>query len=675
MIGIGIDTGGTYTDGVVYDTATQEVLAKTKSLTTKDDLSRGISRVLKALPADKLQLAERVALSTTLATNACVEGKGGRAKLIIVGTTDAVLHRVNAPATYGIPYEDTLAVDYSGSYDGSVVNLPDWDALYAENKEFFDSAESFGIAGLYALNNGGAVEKSGYEFLTGLYPDKPVVMATTVATSSNVIERGATALLNARLIPVIRDFMDAVRRSLDEMRLDLPIMIVRSDGSLMSEELARVRPVETVLCGPAASVSGAQSLSHESESLIIDIGGTTSDISIVHGGKPVFTEGIRIGGWRTQISGVFIDTIGLGGDSAVRFDQTGGLVLSPRRATPMCIAASRWPKIKADLQYYLASAHPNRNANYEFFYLNRKPRSTEHFNRAEKNLIDLLHDGPVQLYDDRIDLYSLDSNRLEAEGIVMRVGITPTDAMHIKNDFGTFDREASYLAIQCLLKSLPHDVKKEPDELVEEVADRIYDLAKHKLYNQVARVMIQDRYPQLADKDLDGQLQLIIDESWKRFREGTPASPFDIDLTTRATLVGIGAPTHILLPDVAKAFGTSCVITPHHEVANAIGAVHSQIVTDAKSWIVPNRDAGGTIISYQVHSADFNEVYETFPEAREAAVAEAERAAKAEARRRGAIGELYCTMDSSHSKATGSDGVVVTLQWSYQAHVQTVANE
>ena len=110
-------------------------------------------------------------------------------------------------------------------------------------------------------------------------------------------------------------------------------------------------------------------------------------------------------------------------------------------------------------------------------------------------------------------------------------------------------------------------------------------------------------------------------------------------------------------------------------MANAIGAVHSQIVTDAKSWIVPNRDAGGTIISYQVHSAAFNEVYETFPEAREAAVAEAERAAKAEARRRGAIGELYCTMDSSHSKATGSDGVVVTLQWSYQAHVQTVANE
>jgi N-methylhydantoinase A/oxoprolinase/acetone carboxylase beta subunit len=85
MIRLGIDTGGTFTDAVVVDTETMDVLASAKSLTTKDDLTRCIGTALDNLPHDALALAEHASLSTTLATNACVEGKGGRAKLIIVG--------------------------------------------------------------------------------------------------------------------------------------------------------------------------------------------------------------------------------------------------------------------------------------------------------------------------------------------------------------------------------------------------------------------------------------------------------------------------------------------------------------------------------------------------------------------------------------------------------------
>lgn len=94
--GIGIDTGGTYTDAVIYDFDTGKILAKGKSPTTHHELSIGIGGALDMLPSDLLGRAELVSLSTTLATNACVENKGGRAGLLLVGTERRTLERVGA---------------------------------------------------------------------------------------------------------------------------------------------------------------------------------------------------------------------------------------------------------------------------------------------------------------------------------------------------------------------------------------------------------------------------------------------------------------------------------------------------------------------------------------------------------------------------------------------------
>ncbi len=106
----------------------------------------------------------------------------------------------------------------------------------------------------------------------------------------NVQKRGATALLNARLLPVMEDFFDSIEGSLAELGLDLPIVIVKSDGSIMSREFAMSRPVETLLCGPAASIIGAMELSKYQDALIVDMGGTTSDVAMVKDGIPVTSE-------------------------------------------------------------------------------------------------------------------------------------------------------------------------------------------------------------------------------------------------------------------------------------------------------------------------------------------------------------------------------------------------
>ncbi len=667
MMRLGIDTGGTYTDAVVVDTEGPRVLAKAKSLTTKGDLSRGVMAAIDKLPPETLKGVEHVALSTTLATNACVEGKGGRAKLIIVGTTDEVLHRVNAQDNFGIPYDDVLAVKYEGSYDGSEITIPDWEALYQDNPQFFEEADSFGVASIYGLNNGAIVEKSASAFLSDRF-GKLVVEATTVAMEPNVIGRGATALLNARLVPVIDEFLDAVDAALKERGLNAPVSIVRSDGTLMSQELARVRPVETILSGPAASVTGAQALTGAPESLIVDIGGTTSDISIVHAGRPNRTDGIRIGGWKTQVPGVSIDTIALGGDTVVRYTKNSRLELGTRRVTPLCIAASRWPQIVGMLNDYYRFACMDFHSRYEIFYLLRNPGDESRFSDPERRFIDLLREGPVMMYDERTFILGLKPQRLEDEGIVMRCGMTPTDAMHLKGDFSEFDTSASRLGAQCILKSYRVDEDPEDDDLIMALADEIYDLARFRLFNQVVGALAQDRYWPDATTELDAQMKAIMNEQWRQ-RSQPGGGSFGLRFDSASTLVGVGAPTHVFLKEAADALGAPCVVPENAEVANAVGAAASQVSVERIVRISPLRGSDGMVQSYQVrgveHFESFEEQDEAIAKARELATQEAE----AEARRRGATGDLDCKLTEGRSVFAATGMMEIVREWTVVARI------
>ncbi len=671
MIRIGIDTGGTYTDAVVIETGdgAPRVLAKAKALTTKGDLTRGISAAIDALPREMLDRAEQAAISTTLATNACVEGKGGRAKLIIVGTSDAVLRRVNAQGVFGIPYEDVLTTPFVGSYDGSEVTVPDWEALYQKNPAFFESADSFGIASLYALNNGAEVEKSGGAWLRERF-GKVVVEAITVAAEPNVIGRGATALLNARLVPVIGEFLDAIDDVFAAKGLNVPVSIMRSDGTLMSEDLARLRPVETILSGPAASVTGAQVLAGTPECLIVDIGGTTSDISIVHEERPNRTDGIYIGGWKTQVPGVFIDTIALGGDTSVRYTKNSRLELGERKVTPLCIAASRWPQVKRKLAIYYARSCVDFNSRYELFYLLANPGDLSRYTENERKFLELLREGPISCFDDRLgQIVALKTQRLEDAGIVMRCGMTPTDAMHLKGDFDEFDVEASRLGAQCLLKSYRGAEASKDEAEIAKLADEIYELAQFRLYKQVISAFSQDLFWPDAPCSLDEQLQAIVRGTWER-RHDASGAPFAVGFGGSARLVGVGAPTHVFLGEVGKALGMAYSVPEHAGVANAIGAAAARVSVEQQVVIYPLRGSDGVIQCYQVRGLDNLQSCETIDEALEAARTQARTQAMAEARRRGATGELNCEISEARH-IFGATGVMeIVRDWVISVRVE-----
>ena len=352
MIGIGIDTGGTCTDAVIYDLGTHEILGSSKALTTKSHLETGIENALNGLDPGLLEKAEILALSTTLATNACVENKGSRAKLLLLGFDEPMMLRLkDIYASYGFVDMSRFII-----MEAKAENLfpdafdPDWDTLKAKAKEYFADCDSVGIVQKHPRANGGRFELTARELLKEEL-DHPITIAYDISSEIDILKTCAGTMLNARLIPLISEFMEAVHHVMEKKNMHMPLSIVRSDGTLMSEKMARTYPVETLLCGPADSVVGGSTLSAAGSSIIVDMGGTTTDIAIVRNQEPVMAkEGIKIGQWNTMVKGLYVDTFGLGGDSAVRFDGAGNLFLDTVRVIPVSVLASQYSSVLPKLE-------------------------------------------------------------------------------------------------------------------------------------------------------------------------------------------------------------------------------------------------------------------------------------------------------------------------------------
>lgn len=632
-IGLGIDTGGTCTDAVLYDFTQRRILAGAKSLTTKEDLALGIGAALDQLPVELLRRTERVALSTTLATNACVENKGGRAGLILIGGDRQVVEKNGNQ--YGLPSADHIYfLDAELAEDGTVRREPDWERFRQESAAFLKGLEAAAVVSYQGIRNP-ALEKQAQEILkeSGVR----AIGGHELFWDRNYIRRGASTLLNARLLPVIDTFLQAVDRTLMEREIHAPMVVVRSDGSLMSESFSRERPVETILCGPAASVMAGMHLAGCPDCLVVDMGGTTTDIALVRGGIPVKeSDGVTIGQWRTFVKSVDIHTIGLGGDSVVRLDGQGGVSIGPERVMPLCSAAVRWPWIREELEELARSGRTSACPLQEFFCLVRDIAGREGYTDREYRICEALRDGALRI--DRLaeaaqgDTYTLDTRRLEREGVVLRCGVTPTDVMHVLGDYTAFDRQAASAAVAYLAQRL----EMEPEAFGRMVFDQI----KRTLYEQLVHILLENENS--AYKGMQGPgLDRLIRDSWNRSHD-QEKSLLRLSLETSAVLVGIGAPTHLFLPQVAEKLGTRCVIPPEAAVANALGALVGHIAAAVTAEIEPFISESGQD-QFRIYTSrqHFTAVEEE--EAIKIALKTAEEEAVAEARRRGAAGELTIT--------------------------------
>lgn len=595
-LGLGIDTGGTYTDSVLYNFDEERVYARAKALTTKDNLVVGIRNSLSGLPGELMGKVQLVSLSTTLATNACVEGMGGRGKLVLMGYDSELYEKLGSK--YGLPScRDVIMLEGGHGQHGQVHHEPDWNELMQKVMACCKETDAFGVVEYWGIRNP-EYEKKAKQLIhkwTGL----PVVSAHELSGEINTLRRASTTLLNARLISLIDDLIFAVKKSLEYQGVKAPLMIVRGDGTLMSEEFALERPVETLLSGPAASVVGAMKLSGNSDCIAIDMGGTTSDLAVVRNNMGTLVEeGVDIGGWKTGTRAIKIKTVGLGGDSLISFDKYEKLCIGPRKATPLAWTAKRWPEIKDELRRIAKDKKVHSLSLGEFFYLTGNGQNYNDFSKDEMNILDALKRGPksIEQLSDALESlpYFLKTERLESLGIVARSGLTPTDLMHVEGLYVRWDAEASRMGADILSFRLGCSV--------EQLAAKSKEYIERKLYMLTAQYLLErhwDKHVQKWDEQTEKILQMGFDAN---------QGEIGVSITTPLPLVGIGAPIHIFLEKTAKALGTHAVVPEDAGVANAVGAITGSIIGEEKVLIKPHYEVSG-ISGYGCHSSQ--EYYET----------------------------------------------------------------
>ncbi len=625
-IGIGIDTGGTCTDAVVYQFEEKRILAKGKTPTTKEDLSVGIGNALDQLPKDMIDKAEVIALSTTLATNACVENKGGRAKIIFFGVNPGNVSKVGKE--YGITVdENVLFVESKTRPNGEITEHPDWDAFEQHLKTWLIDCDAVAVVEMYAKKTGAVLEQKTRKLIQRK-KDIPVVCGYSLFSETNIIKRGAGALLNARLISVIREFLDAVKKALKERNIQAPFVIVRSDGSLMTEEFTSQYPVETLLCGPVASVMGAVELTDEKNCVVVDIGGTTTDIAFVKEGTPKHAEnGVRIGEWNTFVKGLFVDTFGLGGDSGVIINGDLEIELEAQKVMPLCMAAGKYPTLLRHLERERDSGSRLINRQKDIYVKIKDIENISSYSAQDLAIVSFLEtphslERIKELHGQTILARHLE--RLIREGIIIRCGITPTDVMHVRGDFVQYEKRASFYGMEIMARALRISV--------EELGDRIYDIFKKKLFINIVRILIEDAYPKIRERGIGETLTYVIEDAFERAKKGEAREFLGLDFSAPAALVGVGAPTKLFLEEVGNLLHTKVVTSAYSPVANALGAIVGNVSAESAMEVIYHMESN----SYTVFGCGHRSMSDDLSEAKEKAKELAAKQAVKEAISRGA---------------------------------------
>jgi len=322
---LGIDVGGTHTDAVLIEG--RKVLKKVKVVTDRDDLSVSLLEVSKALvDAETARRLERVVLSTTISTNAIVENKISPVGMILA----------SGPGMPHALISDMKHVRFIGGY----VNHRGIPVVPVDRREVAAAAEGFlekgirhlGVVGKFSSRNPG-LELDIEEMVGNRF--RHVSLGHRFSGNLNFPRRVATTFLNAAVWETYKNFVDSFNEFINRFNPQYPIFILKADGGTLEINQSVNYPVQTILSGPAASVMGILSLTDgQEDSIVLDIGGTTTDIALFADGVPLLEpQGATIDKYKTLVRGLRTRSIGVGGDSAVRCEG-GRFLIGPEREGP-----------------------------------------------------------------------------------------------------------------------------------------------------------------------------------------------------------------------------------------------------------------------------------------------------------------------------------------------------
>ncbi|QFT98021.1 Acetophenone carboxylase gamma subunit [Roseovarius sp. THAF8] len=569
---LGVDTGGTYTDAVLVRDE-REVIASAKALTTRQDLSIGIGDAIEAvltrsgITPNQIGLAS---LSTTLATNALVEGQGGRVGLVYIGfrERDLDMHGL----TEALAGDPALVLGGGHNHAGSEAAALDETALSAWLETDL-GASAFAIASQFATRNP-SHELRVAEMIRAA-TGKPVSCSHHLSAKLNGPKRALTALLNARLVGMIARLIEKAEGTLTRFGIDAPLMVVRGDGALISSAQARERPIETILSGPAASIVGARWMTGADHALVSDIGGTTTDVAVLRDGRPMIDPaGAQVGPWRTMVEAVAMRTTGLGGDSEVHvIDEglVGGVTLGPRRVIPVSLIALEDPAaLHAVLDDQLRNDTPGE---HDGRFVRLVPGvEADGLGSKDTALLERIGTGVKPLgavLRNRMDSAAL--RRLVARGLVQVAGVTPSDASHVLGRLDAWDAEAARKAVQLVGRKRTGTGNRlcpEPQAMAQMIVDQLTD--------QTSLALLETAF---AEDDEDFGLppaqlarHVLMQKGLDRHR-----GLVRLDTGLNVPVIGLGASASSYYPAVGARLGCDMILPEHAGVANAIGAVVGRV--------------------------------------------------------------------------------------------------
>ncbi len=534
---IGIDTGGTYTDAVLLDNATHQVINWAKKPTSHHDLGIGVGQVLEQLLTGGVKPEEisRIAVSTTLATNAIVEGRGARVALVVFGY---VRH-------FKLPIVANIFIKGGHKITGEEDEPLDLEGLVDTIQGLKGRVDSYAVCGAMSIKNP-AHELVAEEAISVLDP-RPVFCSHQVSDHPGMEARAATACLHAKLMPLMVGFLSSIQLSMVKTGLSCPVTIICGNGKGASLDEAVDRAAITMASGPAATARFGCTAG-EPNALIVDVGGTTTDVCMIRDSAPVLSkEGCRIGRWQTHVEAIDMFTAAGGGDSHIRCsdnaNQQGKVTLTPTRVQPLSMTddlpdPALWLDNDRGDSMVLPVAGLDEAvvAGDEILRLLAQAGPTGTMALAEQTSLSGV------LLEKRLE-------RLAYQQQVRIAGFTPTDALHVLGSLDIGDRQRAEAGAEILAAAMQMDTES--------------------FCRQVVAA---------TEKTIE---TIILDYLGRKIWQGKQSAPFlnrrdnelfSLDFTVKTPIIGIGAAAQFFLPGVARRLKTTVHFPDHYEVGNAIGA-------------------------------------------------------------------------------------------------------
>lgn len=529
---IGIDTGGTFTDAVLLEQNTGKIVASAKKPTTHQQLAVGTGDALAALLATAQVSPGQISsliVSSTLATNSVVENKGARVALLVIGY---VRH-------FKLPVKAVIYIKGGHSITGEEEEPLELDYLVEIINGLKNEVDAYGVCSAMSIKN--PTHELVAEKAISMLDPKPVFCSHRTSDIAGMRERAATAGLHAKLMPIMQEYLQGIKQAMAELDLDCPVYIVSGNGSVISSDHAVEFAGSTVASGPACTAHFGALHTHD-DALVIDVGGTTTDIAMIRGGKPILAaEGCQIGGWRTHVEAVDMVTGGIGGDSHTTIDAKGTITLGPNRVVPLSMAygvpdVTTWLGMEEQAKLIVCRPEMFMESDDEVDrYLLGAGSATPYSLRTATGLAGITIEKRLERLANRQQIYEC--------------GFTPTDALHVLGRIDIGNGETARKGAEILGSRINMSSTEFSQMIVARAEERIETLI------------------------IDYVIQHYWGNSLTSFLSQRNAHPvLGVNFSLKIPLIGIGAAARHLLPEVARRLQTSVSFPDNCEVGNAIGA-------------------------------------------------------------------------------------------------------